>query len=242
MSRRVIFNADDLGASSGINRGIIEAHRNGVVTSASCMVTGSAIAEAVELAKQYPALSVGLHWDVWGENDREFDTRDLDASRAELHRQLDEFQRLFGRPPTHVDSHQHAHRSDHLMPVFEEIILPMGIPLRGAADMNYVGGFYAQWEWKVTNLDYVSVEFLKKLLREEAPEGWTEFSCHPGYVSDDFESIYHTEREAELATLTDRRIIDFLAEQDIRLGSYSDFSHALTKQTTDLPACSDVAH
>jgi len=33
MTRHVIFNADDFGASTGINRGIIEAHLRGVVTS-----------------------------------------------------------------------------------------------------------------------------------------------------------------------------------------------------------------
>jgi predicted glycoside hydrolase/deacetylase ChbG (UPF0249 family) len=228
MSRRVIFNADDFGASTGINQGIIDAHTKGVVTSTSFMVPGRAADEAVEMARDHPALSIGLHWDVWGEGEREFDTRDLAASRAELHRQLDEFDRMFGRPPTHIDSHQHAHKSEHLLPVFKEVVLPLGIPLRGVSDLSYIGGFYAQWEWKVTNLEYISVEFLQKLLREEAPEGWTEFSCHPGYISDDFESIYLSEREEEVRTLTDLRISDYLDSQGMQLGSYIDYQGSTT--------------
>src|SRR5207248_2676313 len=49
------------------------------------------------------------------------------------------------------------------------------------ARVKFVGGFYAQWEWQVTELDHVSVRFFERLLREEVDEGWTELSCHPGY-------------------------------------------------------------
>lgn len=58
----------------------------------------------------------------------------------------------------------------------------------------------------VTNLKYVSVPFLQRMLREEVGEGWTEFSCHPGYPSPDFAAVYDAEREAEVRTLTDPRI------------------------------------
>ncbi len=60
-ARRVIFSADDFGLSPGVNAGIVEAHRHGVLTNASLMVNGSAFAEAVELARQTPSLAVGLH-------------------------------------------------------------------------------------------------------------------------------------------------------------------------------------
>ena len=59
--RRVIVNADDFGQSTGVNRGIIEAHEHGIVTSASLMVTGDAYDEAVALAHENPRLGVGLH-------------------------------------------------------------------------------------------------------------------------------------------------------------------------------------
>jgi len=69
MTRRtVIVNADDFGASTGINAGIVEAHAHGIVTSTSLMVTGRAAREAAALAHVHPGLSVGLHLDLDGED------------------------------------------------------------------------------------------------------------------------------------------------------------------------------
>jgi chitin disaccharide deacetylase len=59
--RRLIINADDFGLTSGVNRGILQSHRHGVVTSATLMACGAKFDEAVALAKQSPQLSVGCH-------------------------------------------------------------------------------------------------------------------------------------------------------------------------------------
>lgn len=59
--RRLIVNADDFGRSSSINRAVIEAHRRGILTTASLMVNGETVEEAVSLAKENPKLGVGLH-------------------------------------------------------------------------------------------------------------------------------------------------------------------------------------
>lgn len=59
--RRLIINADDFGLTAGVNRGILEAHGHGVVTSATLMATASAFAEAVQLAQSAPRLGVGCH-------------------------------------------------------------------------------------------------------------------------------------------------------------------------------------
>lgn len=59
--RRLIINADDFGYTCGVNRAILEAHTHGVVTSSTLMATGAAFAEAVELAKTVPRLSIGCH-------------------------------------------------------------------------------------------------------------------------------------------------------------------------------------
>src|SRR5262249_53477394 len=157
-----------------------------------------------------------------GEDEREFDIDNVPAVRDEFRRQLDEFHRLLGRMPTHVDSHRHVHREKHLMPVFRKLVAPLGVPLRGDGRVNFVGGFYAQWEWQVTQLEYVSLPFLQQLLREEVPPGWTELSCHPGYRSPDYGSVYLAEREAEVRTLTDPRIRETIKELGIRLASYAD--------------------
>src|SRR5262245_58954686 len=130
------------------------------------MVTGHAVEEAVALSHENPELSIGLHWDVFGEDERRFDLSDVDAVRQDFESQLERFHELLGRPPTHVDSHRHAHREPHLLPLFQELVDPLDVPLRGDGKVAFVGGFYAQWEWKVTQLDYVSVPFLQRMLRE----------------------------------------------------------------------------
>lgn len=226
MAKHLIVNADDFGASPGVNRGILECHLDGILTSASLTVAGAAAAEAAAIARAQPRLSVGLHWDVWGEDERQFDIRDHDAVRHEFERQLEAFHELMDGLPTHVDSHRHAHREEHLMPLFRELVERLGVPLRGDGRVRFIGGFYAQWEWKVTNLDYVSVPFLEGLLANEVRDGWTELSCHPGYIGDGYSAVYLAEREAEVRTLTDPRIRDALDRDGIELASYADHAAA----------------
>jgi chitin disaccharide deacetylase len=59
--RRLIVTGDDFGFSHGVNLAILRAHQEGVLTSASLMITGQAAQEAVELACAHPRLAVGLH-------------------------------------------------------------------------------------------------------------------------------------------------------------------------------------
>lgn len=59
--KRLIVNGDDFGFSREVNAGIIRAHRAGILTSTSLMVADAARDEAAALAKENPALDVGLH-------------------------------------------------------------------------------------------------------------------------------------------------------------------------------------
>jgi len=59
--RYLIVNADDLAWADGVNRGIAEAHRNGIVSSTSLLANGAAFDSAVKLALATPALAVGVH-------------------------------------------------------------------------------------------------------------------------------------------------------------------------------------
>lgn len=60
-ARRLVVSGDDFGAAPEVNAGIIRAHRDGVLTATSLMVTGDARDEAVALARANPRLAVGLH-------------------------------------------------------------------------------------------------------------------------------------------------------------------------------------
>lgn len=59
--KRLIVNADDFGLSPEVNAGILRAHREGILRSASLMVAEPAAKAAAELARDNPALDVGLH-------------------------------------------------------------------------------------------------------------------------------------------------------------------------------------
>jgi len=59
--RKLIINADDFGLTAGVNRGIVEAHNRGVVSSTTLMANGSAFEDAVTALASAPNLSVGCH-------------------------------------------------------------------------------------------------------------------------------------------------------------------------------------
>lgn len=65
MTRRLIVTADDFGLSAEVNEAVEQAHREGVLTCASLMVTGPAFADAVRRARRMPGLGVGLHLAIY---------------------------------------------------------------------------------------------------------------------------------------------------------------------------------
>ena len=59
--KNLIVNADDLGWTEGVNRGIVEAHRKGLVTSSSLLANGRAFAAAPGISRSNPELGIGVH-------------------------------------------------------------------------------------------------------------------------------------------------------------------------------------
>src|SRR6201993_297793 len=59
--KNLIVNADDLGWTEGVNRGIVEAHRRGLVTSSSLLANGRAFESAVAAGQSNPQLGIGVH-------------------------------------------------------------------------------------------------------------------------------------------------------------------------------------
>lgn len=60
-AKRLIVCADDFGLDTAINEAVEEAHRHGILSSASLMIAGPAAADAVARARRLPMLGVGLH-------------------------------------------------------------------------------------------------------------------------------------------------------------------------------------
>jgi chitin disaccharide deacetylase len=215
----LIVNGDDFGASPGITRGILEAHRRGILTSTSLMVDRPSSEEAARLARDVPRLSVGLHVDLPG--GKGGPVLDPVGCRAALQRQLERFQELMGELPSHLDAHHNAHRDPRLLPAFLGLARQYQLPLREHSSARYLSQFYGWWDGE-THLEQVSVESLVRLLEAEVGEGCTELGCHPGYADPGFPSGYSREREAELRTLCDPRVRAAVPEQGIRLISFHD--------------------
>jgi hopanoid biosynthesis associated protein HpnK len=143
----VVLNADDFGHSSEINRAVLQAHREGVLTSASLMVTGDAAEEAVEMARATPTLAVGLHL-VLSDGQPALPPEELPhllrgrdrfpagaarvwiryifsgAARREMACEVRaQFERFaaMGLPLDHVDGHQHIH----MQPAVFHMLLPL---------------------------------------------------------------------------------------------------------------------
>jgi predicted glycoside hydrolase/deacetylase ChbG (UPF0249 family) len=227
-ARHLIVNADDLGLSPAVNAGVLYAHEHGVVTSASLMVRQPAAGEAVRLAARCPRLAIGLHLDLGQWDYREdrwiaayarCDAEDEDAVRAECQVQLQAFRRLTGRDPTHLDSHQHVHKTEPVSTVMGEIAAEIGVPIRGVR-IRYEGGFYGQTGKGEPLPEAIVVTRLSSLIRA-LPAGWSELGCHPG-LGVSSESSYAKEREMEVSALCDQSLIDVLAEESVKLSSFAD--------------------
>jgi predicted glycoside hydrolase/deacetylase ChbG (UPF0249 family) len=233
--RYLIVNADDFGQSHGINRGIVEAHERGIVTSASLMVRWPAVAEAADYARRHPELSLGLHFDLgeWIYRDGEWRslyqvvaTNDRSAVANELKRQLEAFRLLVGQSPSHIDSHQHVHRDEPVRAVASEAAAQLGIPLRECCShVSYRGGFYGQTETGEPYPEGISKAGLLAMLADLSP-GVSELGCHPGDGAlDELETAYSIERKQEVHVLCDPQIRLAIAQVNIKLISFFDLNN-----------------
>lgn len=216
----LIVNADDFGASRGINRGIIDAHRNGILTSASLLVTTGWSRAAASLGRAAPELSVGLHADL-GPLRRRHGVDWRREARDELRGQFIRFRELMGHLPTHLDSRHNVHRDPELLPLFVELARDYDLPLREHSSVRYCSSFFGQSAGQA-RLEQISPENLARILKTVIAPGVTELSCHPGYLDPDFFSAYSSEREVELLTLCHGHVRRAIDEQAIELISYQE--------------------
>ena len=232
--RRLIVNADDFGISPGVNRGIVEAHEHGIVTSASLMTRWPAARDAAAYARSHPRLGVGLHVDLgeWmlraDEWEPLYSVVDMDDARAvkkEIRRQLDMFTTLLGRPPDHLDSHQHVHRDEPVRSILKKLAAELRVPLRHfTPHVSYCGDFYGQDENGKSVPQQVSAEALLTII-QNLNESVTELCCHPAAESD-IETMYLRERQKELAALCDPRVRQALETANVTLCSFAQLPKA----------------
>jgi chitin disaccharide deacetylase len=232
-TRCLIVNADDFGQSYGINRGIIKAHRGGIVTSASLMVRWLAASEAAAYAREHPSLSLGLHVDLgekvfhageWVPVYTVVPLQDPTAIGDEIARQLETFRHLMGRDPSHLDSHQHVHLREPVRTLLIEVARQLDIPLRHCNPaVSYRGSFYGQTAEGTPLPDVISLDGLIRIL-ETLPTGSTELGCHPADECD-LNTMYCHERVDELRVLCDARVHTVIKTMGIELCSFTNLPH-----------------
>jgi predicted glycoside hydrolase/deacetylase ChbG (UPF0249 family) len=231
VDRFLIVNADDFGLSSGINRGIIQAHERGIVTSGSLMVRGPATAEAAAYVHEHPTFSLGLHIDLgewryvgdgkWKQLYSVAATDDAEAVGLEVVRQLEQFRAITGSDPSHLDSHQHVHLDEPARSALIAMSANLGVPLRRfTRSIRYSGAFYGQTGKGEPLPEAITVEALADILAA-LPAGVTELGCHPG-LGLDAQSAYEVEREIEVRTLCDPQVQEAVTAAGVKLISFAD--------------------
>ena len=147
MPTQLIINADDFGYSHEVNSAVQRAYRKGILTSASLMVSGHAVKDAIEIAKSNPDLAVGLHLvlshgksmlacdqvpDLVDKSSHFasspavaglryfFSARVKRQLRMEIEAQFEAFART-GLRLSHVDGHQHLHAHPAVLPTVIEL-------------------------------------------------------------------------------------------------------------------------
>jgi chitin disaccharide deacetylase len=214
----LVVNADDLGYDPEIDRGILEAHARGLVSSATAMVETPHATAALRAA---PAtLGLGLHAVIDPASGR-------DAAEAALRRQLATFRALRGASPTHLDSHKHAHAAPAVLEAFVAVAAEEHLPVRAldatmraavrargvrAAD-HFLGDAALRPAWTEARL-------LAAL--EGLDEGVTELMAHPGYTPRHARTSFGVEREVELAALCSPRARREISAAGVRVRCFAD--------------------
>lgn len=216
----LIVNADDLGYDPEIDRGILEAHARGIVGSTTAMVDTPFSAAA--LAAAPCSLGVGLHVVLApGLGPGEV--------QEEIRRQAERFQSLRGAPPTHLDSHKHAHTAPAALAPFAAAARALGLPVRSPDDATravlraagvrttdrFLGDAALRPCWTRERL-------LAQLLALRGAGGTVELMAHPGHAPSRTPTSFGAEREVELRALCDPGARAAAEEAGLELASWAD--------------------
>lgn len=225
MTRRLIVNADDFGLTPGVSEGILAAHRHGIVTSTTVLVTAGPSRDLLARAAD-AGLGLGLHVNLTlgkpitrarslVDRDGRFvrDPRRAAARaaerdvREEIEAQVERFRRLTGRLPTHLDTHHHVGLYPPVREIVLEVARALRLPVRsqddGARARARTAGLRTpdQFFGESGPGAYWTAARTLAHLRALSP-GVSEFMTHPGRFDDALGySRYGRQREVELVGL-----------------------------------------
>ena len=250
MGKLLIVNADDF----GLSKAKLRRHR-GVSAWRGFFYHGNGERRrrqhTAALSRQYPGLPIGLHFVLthgrplgampslvnehgelgkWLWCRAEAGELQLDEIHEELQRQFARFVTLFGRPPTHIDSHHHVHMQPQIYPLVEAFAghrVPLRLDREEAKRRDitlqtpcstdvFDAGFYGEMISEAL--------FLQRLTRadEQGAES-LEMMCHPAFLDATIlQSKYCHPRLVELDVLTASTLKAAIAERGFMLAPSAD--------------------
>lgn len=191
--KRLIINADDYGISKNFNKGILELIEKRIVTSTTVMVKRKFI-KSKDLLK-HKNISIGLHLEL-----------SLETPTKEVENQIKIFRKLFGRFPSHLDSHKYFHLLHGNFPKVLKIAKKYKLPVRSASPidrkmMRQAGiktpDQFISWHPNRKEKLFHNLKNAKGKI--------IELLCHPGYFDSKSGSSYNKQRKAELMALKSRQ-------------------------------------
>lgn len=241
---KLVINADDFGYSKGVNLGIIEAYKHGVVSSTTMMVNMPGAAHAAALVLAHPGLGVGVHLvldcgypvhpnvpSLVDESGRFYKMNELLEKATihdiekELHAQIEKFISL-GLSPTHLDGHHHVHGQEKIYPIVQLLATEYKLPIRKvSADANHLSNQLLRTTESFFHEFYgdeLTPASLIDLVKKSTSFESAEIMCHPAYIDEDVltGSSYNIPRARELAILTDPEVKQLIEENHIKLVTY----------------------
>ena len=223
--RTLIVNADDFGLTRGVSAGILAAHRHGIVTSTTVLVTVEVDRQQLAEARDR-GLGLGLHMNLTlgkpltrprslvdrsgafvRDPRRAAAGADAREVRAEAEAQIERFEKLVGRRPTHIDTHHHVGLHTPVRDVVLDVARQLGVAVRSqdaaartrarSAGLRTTDHFFGESGpdayWSAAR----TLAHLRAL-----PPGVSEFMCHPGRFDGNLAySRYGRQREVEMTGL-----------------------------------------
>jgi predicted glycoside hydrolase/deacetylase ChbG (UPF0249 family) len=249
MQKILIVNADDGNLTEGVTQAIFDCHDKGILSSTTWMINLPHSARRVREAQARPNLGVGIHLNITlGEPVSEGSeiTSLLTAEgrfrkvgpqleslprvsevRREYRAQIEKFKKLFGRLPTHLDTHHQVHDHPFFLTILAELANHFKLPLRRskllaettAYDFHFLttdhlwGDLNPAGYWRREKLENV----LKQL-----PKGINEVMCHPGHNDADLQAVssFTAGRVEEMNLLADPALRSLLEKQGVQLSHF----------------------
>ena len=246
---KLIINADDFGRTRGINYGIEEEMKNGVLSSTTIMMNMPYAEHAVNLAKKEGITSIGVHLTfiekslslgktlvdeqgIFKKYPELMAEADVEEIKTEMRTQIDKLINM-GINPTHLDGHHHVHlyslkMTEAVFSVAKEYNLPVRVGKSGRT--TRAGEEIVIPEWLKT-IDFFEDSYygdktgaddFKMCIKNAVMYDVVELMCHPAFLcTDTLKSSYSYPRLTELDVITSNEIKEFIKSNGIEIVDYS---------------------